>query len=237
MVDLNAGESIKSNGGTLFRISIYLIYFSYFLSASRINVPPADRSAVSRNTLIQAEGSTSVLWFSLLVCSFISYSSFFSYILLLPKYFLLIFLIFHFSNYHFPYFSLFFLLRSFRRGEVSYLIVTDLAARGIDVPLLDNVINFHFPQAPKLFVHRCGRAARQGEVLSDYYQHQRVVLWVEVVVEVKTKRQNLFLISFFTLYDPVVLPVAQAASGSPSLLSSRRKSPSCWTCTCCWGRS
>lgn len=53
-------------------------------------------------------------------------------------------------------------VRSFRRGEVSYLIVTDLAARGLDVPLLDNVINFHFPQAPKLFVHRCGRAARQG---------------------------------------------------------------------------
>jgi ATP-dependent RNA helicase DDX54/DBP10 len=37
-----------------------------------------------------------------------------------------------------------------------------LAARGLDVPLLNNVINFHFPQAPKLFVHRCGRAARQG---------------------------------------------------------------------------
>lgn len=55
-------------------------------------------------------------------------------------------------------------LKSFRNGEVSYLIVTDLAARGIDVPLLNNVINFHFPTAPKLFVHRCGRAARQGRI-------------------------------------------------------------------------
>ena len=55
-------------------------------------------------------------------------------------------------------------LNSFRKGLVSYLIVTDVAARGIDVPLLNNVINFHFPQAPKLFVHRCGRAARQGRV-------------------------------------------------------------------------
>ena len=34
------------------------------------------------------------------------------------------------------------------------LIVTDLAARGIDVPLLDNVINYHFPAKSKLFVHR-----------------------------------------------------------------------------------
>lgn len=55
-------------------------------------------------------------------------------------------------------------LKSFRYGEVNYLIVTDLAARGIDIPLLNNVINFHFPASPKLFVHRCGRAARQGRI-------------------------------------------------------------------------
>ena len=55
-------------------------------------------------------------------------------------------------------------LRAFRQGEVNYMIVTDVAARGIDVPLLNNVINFHFPPVPKLFVHRCGRAARQGRI-------------------------------------------------------------------------
>eukprot|EP01036_Dinobryon_divergens_P022559 gene22559-30824_t len=55
-------------------------------------------------------------------------------------------------------------LKSFRNGEASFMIVTDLAARGIDIPLLNNVINFHFPPSPKLFVHRCGRAARQGRI-------------------------------------------------------------------------
>lgn len=55
-------------------------------------------------------------------------------------------------------------LERFRQGRVKYLIVTDVAARGIDVPLLDYVINYSFPPLPKLFVHRVGRAARQGRV-------------------------------------------------------------------------
>ncbi|KAG5182404.1 P-loop containing nucleoside triphosphate hydrolase protein [Tribonema minus] len=53
-------------------------------------------------------------------------------------------------------------LEKFRRGKVKLLLVTDVAARGIDVPLLNNVVNYSFPPLPKLFVHRVGRAARQG---------------------------------------------------------------------------
>ncbi|XP_003380913.1 putative ATP-dependent RNA helicase DDX54 [Trichinella spiralis] len=53
-------------------------------------------------------------------------------------------------------------VEKFHRKQINILIVTDLAARGVDIPLLDNVINFHFPAKAKLFVHRVGRAARAG---------------------------------------------------------------------------
>lgn len=48
-------------------------------------------------------------------------------------------------------------LAKFMHGKCSALIVTDLAARGLDIPLLDNVINYSFPAKGKLFLHRVGK--------------------------------------------------------------------------------
>ena len=47
----------------------------------------------------------------------------------------------------------------FQYKKTMVMIVTDLAARGIDIPMLDNVINYNFPAKPKLFVHRVGEYA------------------------------------------------------------------------------
>ena len=53
-------------------------------------------------------------------------------------------------------------LARFRGKKVNILCVTDVAARGIDVPLLDFVVNYDVAAQPKTFVHRVGRVARAG---------------------------------------------------------------------------
>jgi ATP-dependent RNA helicase RhlE len=49
---------------------------------------------------------------------------------------------------------------AFARGKVSYLVATDVAARGIDINGISHVINFDIPAAPDDYVHRIGRTAR-----------------------------------------------------------------------------
>ncbi|MCY7357866.1 MAG: DbpA RNA binding domain-containing protein, partial [Rudanella sp.] len=51
-------------------------------------------------------------------------------------------------------------LIQFRNGSVRYLITTDLAARGLDIPEMNYVIHYHLPLKEHEFVHRNGRTAR-----------------------------------------------------------------------------
>lgn len=50
----------------------------------------------------------------------------------------------------------------FRKGAEDILVATDIAARGIDVPAVGNVINYDIPDDPNVYFHRIGRTARAG---------------------------------------------------------------------------
>ena len=60
-------------------------------------------------------------------------------------------------------------LAGFKSGSVRILVATDIAARGLDIPLLPHVVNFELPNIPEDYVHRIGRTGRagaKGEALS-----------------------------------------------------------------------
>ena len=42
------------------------------------------------------------------------------------------------------------------------LVATDVASRGIDIPHIEHVVNYHLPQSPEDYVHRIGRTGRAG---------------------------------------------------------------------------
>ncbi len=53
-------------------------------------------------------------------------------------------------------------LSGFKRGKIRVLVATDIAARGLDIPLLPHVVNFELPNIPEAYVHRIGRTGRAG---------------------------------------------------------------------------
>ena len=53
-------------------------------------------------------------------------------------------------------------LKDFREGTLRFLVATDVAARGLDVPEVSHVFNFDIPEDSDAYVHRIGRTARAG---------------------------------------------------------------------------
>lgn len=54
-------------------------------------------------------------------------------------------------------------LNKFKAGSRDILVATDVAARGLDIPSVDLVVNFDLPPDSKTYVHRVGRTARAGK--------------------------------------------------------------------------
>src|SRR5713226_9351253 len=54
-------------------------------------------------------------------------------------------------------------VHSFRIGLTNFLVATEVAARGLDIPKVSHVVNYDMPEEPKMYFHRIGRTARAGK--------------------------------------------------------------------------
>ena len=86
-------------------------------------------------------------------------------------------------------------LAGFKDGSLTALVATDIAARGLDIPLLPHVVNFELPNIPEDYVHRIGRTGRagaSGEAISLFSPDETVFLRdIEKLVGMKLPLENI----------------------------------------------
>ena len=85
-------------------------------------------------------------------------------------------------------------LAGFKDGDIRVLVATDIAARGLDIPLLPHVVNFELPNISEDYVHRIGRTGRagaKGQAISlvareeqDYLQEIEKLVGISIPSEV-----------------------------------------------------
>lgn len=89
-------------------------------------------------------------------------------------------------------------LDNFKSKEISVLVATDIAARGIDIESLPYVINFDLPNIPETYVHRIGRTGRAGNggISISFCGRDEEPYWKDILklikVSVKTMKEHPF---------------------------------------------
>jgi ATP-dependent RNA helicase DeaD len=77
-------------------------------------------------------------------------------------------------------------LCKFRNGTVSFLITTDLAARGLDIPDIRYIVHYHLPLNEESFIHRNGRTARMdatGTAILILSPEEHLPAYIDATVE------------------------------------------------------
>ena len=86
-------------------------------------------------------------------------------------------------------------LAGFKNGSVTALVATDIAARGLDIPLLPHVVNFELPNIPEDYVHRIGRTGRagaSGEAISLFSPDETIFLRdIEKLIGLKLEKEQI----------------------------------------------
>ena len=115
-------------------------------------------------------------------------------------------------------------LQTFKDGHWDVLLTTDLAARGIDIPGLEVVVNYDLPRSPNDYVHRIGRTGRAG---AGGVAVSFVSAGTEAHFRLIEKRQNLVLPREEVQgFEPVEVAVASAARADAGAGGIKGKRPS-----------
>ena len=83
-------------------------------------------------------------------------------------------------------------LNKFRAGSREILVATDVAARGLDIPSVDVVLNYDLPPDSKTYIHRVGRTARAGKsghAISIVTQYD-VEIWLRIEAALGMKQNE-----------------------------------------------
>lgn len=85
------------------------------------------------------------------------------------------------------------IMKSFRNGDIQYLIATDVVSRGIDVSNVTHIYNYDIPETPEIYIHRVGRTGRAGD---DGYactfivpKNEKILNEIEEKLNFKLKRR------------------------------------------------
>ena len=86
-------------------------------------------------------------------------------------------------------------LSRFRKKSVKFLVATDIAARGLDIPEVSHVVNYDVPQNPEDYVHRIGRtgrASKSGEAYTIFVTEDLLFIQaIEKYIHKKIDRKQL----------------------------------------------
>jgi len=114
-------------------------------------------------------------------------------------------------------------LSSFKEGKIRVLVATDIAARGLDIPLLPHVINFELPNIAEDYVHRIGRTGRagaSGEAISLVCADEaEYVKSIEKLLKIKLKAE------IVKDFEPVDIATTKSTKKATNTNQNRQRKP------------
>jgi len=120
-------------------------------------------------------------------------------------------------------------LNKFKSGDKTILVATDVAARGLDIPSVDLIINYDIPTDSKAYIHRVGRTARAGRTgksISLVTQYDlELILRIEKVIGEKIPKETPDRNEILALHNSVDRAAAEAINKVKRFHANRKFHP------------